>query len=143
MSVKDDIADVLNRVIGSQVQGVKLGPGVVGRNSSIAYALELVMLAGVIAGIFLHSVWLVGISLFGAIMAGLLIARMNVTFGKANPAAAILEGAEFLQFHQLQATAKKGDAHVVELPFAAPTQSPVQLTGTDNNQLPDSTEPKL
>jgi general stress protein CsbA len=142
MSIKEDITDVLNRVLGSQVQGVKLGPGVVGRNSSIAYALELVMLAGVIAGIFLHSVWLVGISLFGAIVGGLLIARMNVTFGKANPAAAILEGAEFLQFHQLQAMATKGDAHVVELPFAVPTQSPVQLTGTDNSQLPGDTEPK-
>jgi hypothetical protein len=142
MSVKDDITDVLNRVIGSQVQGVKLGPGVVGRNSSIAYALEFVMLAGVIAGIFLHSVWLVGISLCGAIVSGLWIARMNVTFGRENPAAAILEGAEFLQFHQLQAMAIKGDPHVIELPLSSPAP-PEQLIGADpKNQLSNGTESK-
>jgi hypothetical protein len=140
MSIKEDITEVLNRVLGSQVQGVKIGPGVVGRNSSIAYVLEFVMLAGVIAGIFLHSVLLVGIALFGAIVAGLLIVVMNFTFGKDNPAAALLEGTEFLQFHQLQATAVKGNAKVIELPFAEPTLSPLQLHEDGKNQLTDSTE---
>ncbi len=141
MGIKEDITDVLNRVIGSQIRGVKLGPGVVGRNSSIAWALEFVMLAGVFSGTFLHNIWLVGISLVGAIGAGLLIALMNVSFGKDNPAAALLEGAEFVQFHQMQATATKGDSHPIELSSAPPTQAPAQLNAGENNQLPSGTEP--
>jgi hypothetical protein len=140
MGIKEDVSEVLEHVLGAQIQRVKLGPGVVGRNSSIAYALEFVMLAGVIAGIFLHSVWLVGISISGAIVTGLSITLMNVFFGKTNPAAALLEGAEFLQFHQMQATALRGDPHIVELPFATPTQAPAQLAGSEKNQLPESAE---
>jgi general stress protein CsbA len=138
MGTKEDIAEILGRLI-PQIQGVKLGPGVVGRNSSIAWALEFVMLAGVITGGFLHSVWLVGISLLGAIVCGLFFALVNVQFGKDNPAAALLEGIEFLQFHQMQATAKKGEARVVELPFATAVQSPEALPGEPKKQL-DSPE---
>jgi hypothetical protein len=138
MGTKEDITDVLSRLL-PEIQGVKLGPGVVGRNSSIAWALEFVMLAGVIAGAYLHSVWLVGISLLGAIGAGLFFARKNVEFGKDNPAAAVLEGIQFLQFHQMQAMAMKGDARVVELPFSPPVQPPVSLPGEQKKQL-DSPE---
>ena len=143
MELKEDISEILNRVIGSQIQGVKLGPGVVGRNSSIAWALELVMLAGVVSGAVLHTVWLAGISVLGAIISGLLIARMNVKFGKDDPAAALLEGAHFLQFHQMQATATRG-SQPKELPVAAPTQSPVELPGAvEKNQLPGGTSQLL
>jgi general stress protein CsbA len=139
LAIKEDISEMLNHVIGSQVHGVKLGPGVVGRNSSIAWALELVMLAGVISGAALHSEWLVGISLFGAIVSGLSIAVMNVKFGKDDPAAALLEGAHFLQFHQMQATAVRG-SQPSELPLAAPVQPPAQLPGAEKNTLPGTTE---
>jgi general stress protein CsbA len=140
MALKEDISEILSHAIGSQMHGVKLGPGVVGRNSSIAWVLELVMLAGVISGGFLHSVWLVGISLLGAIVSGLLIAGMNVKFGKDDPAAALLEGAQFVQFHQLQATAVRGSPST-ELPSETPIQPPAQLPGGEKNRLSGGMEP--
>jgi len=85
-------------------------------------------------------VWLVGLALFGAIVSGLLIAGMNIRFGKDDPAAALLEGAEFLQFHQMQAKATKGNMQSEELPFAIPTQSPVVLPGAETHELPGKTE---
>lgn len=51
-SIKDKIPELMERlgISGHQLQNVKLGPGVVGRNSAIAWLLEIVMLAGVICG---------------------------------------------------------------------------------------------
>lgn len=99
------------------------------------------MLAGVVSGAFLHSSVLVGISLVGAIVVALGIAYMNVKFGEENPAAALLEGSHFLQFHQMQATATKGESHSVELPSAQPTSSPLPLPGMRTNPgLPGEVE---
>ncbi len=122
-------------ISGQQLQNVKLGPGVVGRNSSIAWALEVVMLAGVICGAIVHSPLLIGSSLVGAIVVALVIAILNVHFAKNNPAAAILEGAQFVEFHQMQMTASKG------LPSPKTAEPPVppssQLSGTDQIFLPE------
>ncbi len=139
MAFTDDIGEVLNRVIGSHVKGVKLGPGIVGRNSSIAWALEFVMLAGVISGAVLHSVWLAGISVCGAILSALLITYMNVQFGRQNPAAALMEGAHFLQYQQLQAVAVRG-AHTAELPPAPAILPPSELPSPETKQLEGNAE---
>ena len=97
MNLKEDIAEVIERVAGSQLQKVQLGPGVVGRNSSIAWALELVMLAGVVVGGLLRSVPLVAIALIGGIVTALVIVLLNVSFGRDNPAAALLGGGRILR----------------------------------------------
>ena len=142
MSMKEEIVEMLERITGSHLQKVRLGPAVVGRNSSIAWALQLVMLAGVLSGAYLHSSILVGGSLIGALLGGLWISYLNVTFGKENPAAALLEGAHFLQFHEMQMTALKGAA-AVELPSAPPVLPPSQLSGgATPAPLPEHTEPE-
>jgi len=56
-SLKDEVPKLMDRlgISGQQLQNVKLGPGVVGRNSSIAWVAGIVMLAGVIGGVWLHN----------------------------------------------------------------------------------------
>jgi hypothetical protein len=135
-SVKDQVADLMGQlgIDGQHLQNVKLGPGVVGRNSSIAWALEIVMLAGVICGAFLKSPLLVGLSLLGAVGVALAISFSNVRFGRENPAAALLEGAHFLQYHQMQLTAAKGEP---PRPGGAPVQPPLELSAKGSGTLPE------
>lgn len=143
MSVKDQVIELMERlgISGHQLQSAKLGPGVVGRNSSIAWALEVVMLAGVICGGLLRQPLLVGIALIGAVVVALWIANLNVKFGKENPAAALLEGAHFLEFQQLQVAAAQGTKQIEIVPKPA-VHPPPELTGGKQDQLPESTESK-
>jgi hypothetical protein len=141
MSLKDQVLELMERlgISGHQLRSAKLGPGVVGRNSSIAWALEIVMLAGVICGGVLRQPILVGIALIGAVVIALWISYLNVKFGKENPAAALLEGAHFLEFHQMQMTSSRG-AQAIELP-AVPARP--QLPNDSTPSLPaQSTEPE-
>src|SRR5438876_10770728 len=80
----DRAAELMGKlgISGHQLQGAKLGPGVVGRNSSIAWAFMVVMLVGVICSAFLHSTVLMGLSLGGAIIVALAISLCNVYFGQ-------------------------------------------------------------
>ena len=135
--LKEQVLDLLDRlgISGRHLRNARLGPGVVGRNSSIAWALEVVMLAGVVCGGILRSPVLVGVSLGGAIVVALTIASLNVHFGKANPAAALLEGAEFVEFHHMQLTAAK-DAPPTVLP-GPPVPPPSQLGTQDRDALTD------
>ena len=137
-SLKDQVAELMERlgIDSSHLQAVKLGPGVVGRNSSIAWALEVVMLAGVVCGGWLHSPVLVGLSLVGAIGIALWISHLNVRFGRENPAAALMEGAHFLQFQQMQLTAAKGQPPAPGGPAGPP---PPQLAAGDQGVLPEGT----
>jgi hypothetical protein len=134
---KNKIAELMEMlgITGHQLQNVKLGPGVVGRNSSIAWALELVMLAGVICGASLHSIWLVGLSICGAVLVALGVVLANIYFGQKNPAAALLEGAHFLEFHHMQLTVAKGGS-VVEIAEPPVPPPPLQVSGGQANQLP-------
>jgi hypothetical protein len=134
VSIKDEIAEILERlgISGHQLQNVKLGPGVVGRNSSIAWALEIVMLVGVVCGAVLRSPILIGLSLSGAIIVALAIAALNVHFGKANPGAALLEGAHFLQYHEMQLTAVRGGPAV---PGGPPVPPPHELASNETKTL--------
>src|ERR1700688_639412 len=126
-SQTDRIADLLNRlgISGHQLQNVKLGPGVVGRNSSIAWAFELVMLGGVVASAILHSIPMLGLSLAGATAVAIIISISNVYFGNKNPAAALLEGAQFLEYQQMQ-MASKGVPVIESL--APPIPAPPTIT---------------
>jgi hypothetical protein len=136
----DKVTELMKRlgVSGQQLQNVKLGPGVVGRNSSIAWVAGIVMLAGVICGGYLHSPTLVGASLFGGILVGLVVPCLNVSFAKKNPAAALLEGAHFVEFHHMQLTAAKGMPPVEGGP---PVPPPPQLpAGQTVSSLPAHTE---
>src|SRR6266851_2372129 len=138
-SPKSGIPELMERlgISGRQFQNVKLGPGVVGRNSSIAWLGGIVMLAGVIGGGWLHSTVLVGASIAGGILIGLGVPCLNILFARMNPAAAILEGAEFIQYHQMQMTAAKGMPALVGGP---PVPTPPELGGKDGKSLPASGE---
>ena len=138
-SFKDEIPKLMDRlgISGHQLQNVKLGPGVVGRNSSIAWVGGVVMLAGVIAGTWLHSEVLVGASLVGGLLVAVGVPCLNVYFAKTNPAAALLEGAQFVEFHQLQLTASKGAPPREGGP---PVPPPQQLRDGATSALSDGTE---
>jgi hypothetical protein len=137
---KDYVAELMERlgISGNQLQGVKLGPGVVGRNSTIAWALEIVMLAGVVSGAYLHSPTLVGLSLVGGILGGLGALFLNVSFAKQNPAAAILEGAHFVEYQQMQMTAARGVLST-GVP-GPPVPPPQQLPSAGQVSLPEHEE---
>jgi hypothetical protein len=92
------------------------------------------MLAGVICGAILRSPLLVALSLAGSIGAALWISHLNVSFGRENPAAALMEGGHFLQFQQMQLTAAKGRAPA---PGGPATPAPPQLAGGDRSSLPE------
>jgi hypothetical protein len=87
-----------------QIQNAKLGPGVVGRNSKIAFTFLMVSIAAIVAGAYIHSNVIVSLSIIFAFIVALGIPILNVIFGNKNPAAAILEGSEFLQYQQLMAS---------------------------------------
>ncbi|HXM62959.1 MAG TPA: hypothetical protein VN950_19005 [Terriglobales bacterium] len=139
-SLKDQVIEVMERlgITGHQLQSITLGPGVVGRNSSIAFALLVVMLAGVICGALLHSELLVGLSLGGAIVVPLVITCLNVHFGQKNAAAAILEGAQFIEYQHMQLTAIKGEPPTLQ--SGPPGPPPSRLSGGDRSSLPETRE---
>ena len=138
-SQSDRIADLLNRlgITGHQLKNAKLGPGVVGRNSSIAWAFEVVMLGGVIASTILHSIPMLGLSLAGAIVVAIVIVLSNVYFGNKNPAAALLEGAQFLEYQHMQMAAK--GVPVIESSAPPIPQPPTLTQGLDS----ESGQPEL
>jgi hypothetical protein len=120
-------------ISGQQLQKINLGPGVVGRNSSIAWAFEIVAFAGVIGGIWLHSPYIVGLSVGGGILVGLAIAMGNIYFGNKNPGAAILEGGHFLVYqHLLQQMAARGEAVIESAPAVT---APPLLPANDDKSL--------
>ncbi|MFZ0640647.1 MAG: hypothetical protein WA020_08390 [Candidatus Acidiferrales bacterium] len=130
---KDRVSDLMQRlgISGRQLQNVKLGPGVVGRNSSIAWVFEVVMLAGVIASAVEHDTLMLGVSLGGSILVAVVISLSNVYFGNKNPAAALLEGAQFLEYHQMQMAAK--GVPVIESP-GAPSPAPSKLQADESSE---------
>jgi hypothetical protein len=91
-------------ISGEQIQNAKLGPGVVGRNSKIAYTFLLLASVAVVGAIYVRSQLLIGVIIGLAFIVAVGIPLLNVVFGHKNPAAAILEGAEFLQYQQIMAS---------------------------------------
>jgi len=105
-------------ISGEQIQNAKLGTGVVGRNSKIGYTFLSLALVGVAGAIYNHSPLLIGVIIGLAFIVTLTIPILNVVFGHKNPAAAILEGAEFLQYQQIMAS-KDNSVIVPALPAQA------------------------
>jgi hypothetical protein len=105
-NITDRLADTMKGlgISSEQIQNAKLGPGVVGRNSKIAYTFLMLAIAGVVGGSYIHSTVIMGISLIFGFIIAISIPILNVIFGNKNPAAAILEGSEFLQYHQIMAS---------------------------------------
>ncbi len=138
-SVKDEVFEAMDRLglSGRQLQDVKLGPGVVGRNSTVAWVVGIVMLAGVVGGTWLHSTILVGASIVGAVVVGLGVACLNVHFARTNPAAALLEGAQFVEYHHLQLTAARG---MEPTPGGQPVPPPAQIAGAEKGALSERSE---
>jgi hypothetical protein len=114
-------------ISAEQLQNAKLGPGVVGRNSRIAISFLAVALAGVGAGISVHSPFIVGLSVSFGFISAVVITVLNVIFGHKNPGAAILEGAEFIQYQQIMASKGNPVIHPV-LPVEP---KPPELSGGD------------
>ena len=134
---KDKVGQLMEKLglSGRQLQGAKLGPGVVGRNSTIAWCLEIVMLAGVICGGYLHSQILAGGAIAGAILVALAVPLLNVLFAKQNPAAALLEGAQFVEYHHMQVTATKSSPQPELTGPGVPP--PKELVQGQQNSLPE------
>lgn len=109
-------------LVAQQLQGVKLGPGVVGRNTSIAWLFMVVMLVGVVSSATMHNPWLLGIALGGAIFGTLFTQSINVYFGNKNPGAALLEGAQLLEYQKMAA---KGMPVIEDLSTAVPPPPPL------------------
>jgi hypothetical protein len=123
MADDSSIAELVAELV-SRLQNVKLGPGVVGRNSSIAWVALLIDLACIIAAIFLRSIWLAGTALAAGTLVGILIPFLNVHFGKKNPGAALLEGAEFLTYQQVELASKGVPAIQPSAPMPQPPSLP-------------------
>jgi hypothetical protein len=130
-----EVADLLSKAfgIGGRLQGVKLGPGVVGRNTSILWIFEVVMLAGIAVGAFQRNMTIVGISLAGAIVGVLYGLSLNTYFAMRNPAAALLEGSEFLQ-HELTKMGSK-DKPIIDV-TSTPTPPPSLPEDPKRDSLP-------
>jgi hypothetical protein len=124
----DGLFDLFRRIgiSGKQLQNAKLGPGVVGRNSKIGHTFLVVALVGVIGGSYIRNAPIIGISLVGGFLIALCIPLLNVIFGHKNPAAAILEGAQFLQYQQIEMAAKGRPAILSSTP---PAPKPKELQG--------------
>jgi hypothetical protein len=117
-------------VSAEQLQNAKLGPGVVGRNSRIAISFLAVALAGVGGGVTVHSPLIIGLSLTFGFVGTLAITILNVVFGHKNPGAAILEGAEFIQYQQIMAS--KGNPVIIPtLPVKAKPKELAKGDGKD------------
>lgn len=128
---KDGIPELLSRLglTGHHLQNVKLGPGVVGRNTSIVWTCLLVMLVGAGGAIYLKSPSLLGLAIGGALFLAVAGIGANVYFGSKNPAAAIMEGAQFLQYHQMTMAAKGVPVIEPSLPAFAPPLLGESATG--------------
>jgi len=113
-------------ISGEQLQNAKLGPGIVGRNTVIAWVFLIVMLVGILCSYGLHNNFLLTLCLIFAFIVAVGVLLLNVYFGNKNPAAALLEGAQFLQYQQFKMAAR--GRPVIEA--RSPAQSaPRSLTG--------------
>lgn len=108
----------------TRLQNVKLGHGVVGRNSQIAWGGVGIAIVGLLASMVEHIVWLAGASIALAVGAVILIPCLNVYFGTKNPGAALLEGAELLTYQQVELASKGMPAIQPSAPVPPPPQLP-------------------
>jgi hypothetical protein len=95
---KPNLADLskLIETSGAQLQRIKLGPGVVGRNASMVWMFEAAMIAAIVAGAYEHNTVIVGgagLLAFCGLAYGL---HLNNQFAKSNPVAAVTEGGDFV-----------------------------------------------
>jgi hypothetical protein len=128
----EQLADTMKRLglSAEQIQNAKLGPGVVGRNSKIAFSFLMVALVGVIGGSAIHSTLIIGLSVTFAFIIALAIPILNVVFGHKNPAAAILEGSQFIQYQQIMASKD----HPVIIPALPVEAKPKELEKGDSDE---------
>jgi hypothetical protein len=135
-NLADQLGDTIKSigVSAEQLQNAKLGPGVVGRNSRIAISFLAVALAGIGGGASVHSPLIIGLSLTFGFIGALAITVLNVLFGHKNPGAAILEGAEFIQYQQIMAS-KGNPAIIPVLPVETKPKELEKGTDTEGSKL--------
>jgi hypothetical protein len=100
--------DIIRR-ISEAGRGVRLGKGVVGKTGQVAIAL--MALWGVIFWRLNNNHWFNGALLLGGFCAsGIFVWWASATqrFAERNPAQAMLEGAEFIEYKRLEAESKGG-----------------------------------
>lgn len=131
--IPTDIQPVLESA-ATVFQGVKLGPGVVGRNTSIVWIFEFVMFAGVIAGIFERNTTVTVLSVAGAIVVAILGTVLNTYFAKQNPVAAVLEGAQFRKYYENQMGSRDKPVIDVSSPVPPPETETPETETPENPQ---------
>ena len=131
-SQKFDAEKMLTTAL-SGVERIKLGPGVVGRNTSIACAVIAVAFVVAIGGAIMRNAYVLGGALLVATVVGLYIAQQNINFTKTNPLAALMEGAELLRAHELRMASK--ETPVIEVTDAVP--NPLLPDSTPSPELPE------
>ena len=116
-------SEILKSILGTAgdiFQGVKLGPGVVGRNTSLNWACLVVLLAGVVAGVIEHKDTMIYQAIGGAIVIAIFGTSLNTYFGVQNPVAAVLEGAEFVKYYENKMGSKNKPVIDVSPPIPPP-----------------------
>lgn len=91
----------------SGIDRIKLGRGLVGKLAGTLQALLAVCFITVVAGIFLRSPLIVLAGLAAGVVCFLLNSLFSIIFSMKYPAIALLEGAEFVKYRQLEMAAKE------------------------------------
>ncbi|HKW18262.1 MAG TPA: hypothetical protein VJO35_12210 [Terriglobales bacterium] len=108
----------------TRLQNIKLGHGVVGRNSQIAWGGITLALAGLVVSAVDHVIWLAAASMALGAGAVILVPCLNVYFGNKNPGAALLEGAQLLTYQQMTLASKDVPAIQPSAPMPPPPKEP-------------------
>lgn len=127
--MSEDPLDQLNRLIASS-RNVRLGKGVIGKTAQVATAAILVW--GVIAWRWSENLiadaGLFAVGVVMTIFANWFI-RASQSFAKQNPAQAILEGADFLEYKRLEVQQKDGGISAVGNPTELMPKSRIEEKG--------------
>lgn len=108
---------------------VTLGKGVVGKSTSafigLCGVLGLVAVGLILAHEALYLLALAGLG----VLVFLYYQYMVVSYAKKNPAGALLEGADFVKWHQDEIAAKDLKIIPSHTPLVVDPQNPIQLAG--------------
>jgi hypothetical protein len=114
-------------VIGDADSRFRLGPGLVGNNSSI---VRTFLIVAAVLGYFLRDQPLIDLSAIG-LLAGVAVLTCigNLIYAHLHPDHALMEGADLLAFHQLQAGARDQAIIIDQPPIAGGSRHVVEQRG--------------
>jgi hypothetical protein len=113
---------ILQRVgiSSSGIDRIKFGKGVVGKLATMQMGLYVVCVTVVLSAIFLREPWLAVGGIATAICSHIFSSVLSVWFAERNQAIALLEGAELVQYRQMEMAAKDLQVPVSQPNIEAP-----------------------